>query len=179
MKYINIIRHSRMSLYRPRSERIITDTYCPSNIYFASKLQVTLTYSCYFPLYCPHFFEKYKMKIISINAVRSHYDIHDIWRNSNIPVPENRTKLRWCYLFGGVVYKLYRGAFRIFSPKVFNWMAMNCVQGLLTVVCAHDCLSISVKWRLYFLISEIRFSDIGKWPNCPILVNQHDVSRYR
>ena len=97
-------------------------------------------------------------------------------------MPENRpwrTKRRWCYLFGGAVYKFHRGAFRIFFPNVFNWMTNNCVQGLLTMVCAQDCLSISVKWRLYFLISEIRFSDIGKWPNVPILVNQHDESRYR
>ena len=62
MKYINIIRHNEMSLYRPRSERIITDKCCPRDIYFASKLQGTLTYCCYFPLYCPPFFEKYTMK---------------------------------------------------------------------------------------------------------------------
>ena len=61
MKYINIIRHSKISLYRPRSEWIITDKRCPRNIYFASKLQGTLTYCC-FPLYCPPFFEKYTMK---------------------------------------------------------------------------------------------------------------------
>ena len=62
MKYINIIRHSKMSLYRPRSERSITDKCCPSNIYFASKLQGTLTFCCYVPLYCPPSFEKYKMR---------------------------------------------------------------------------------------------------------------------
>ena len=63
MKYINIIRHSKMFLYRyrPRSEWIITDRCCPRNIYFASKLQGALTYCCYFPLY-PPFFEKYTMK---------------------------------------------------------------------------------------------------------------------
>ena len=62
MKYISIIRHSKMSLYRPRSEWIITDECCPRNIYFASKLQGTLTYCCYIPLYCPTSFKKYKMK---------------------------------------------------------------------------------------------------------------------
>ena len=62
VKYINIMRHSKMSLYRPRSEWIITDKCCPRNIYFASKLQGTLTYCCYFPLYCPPSSEKYKMK---------------------------------------------------------------------------------------------------------------------
>ena len=62
MNYINVIRNSKMSLYRPRSEWIITDKCCPRNIYFASKLQGTLTYWCYFALYCPPFFEKYKRK---------------------------------------------------------------------------------------------------------------------
>ena len=62
MKYISIIRHSKMSLYRPMSEWIIIDKCCPRNIYFASKLQGTLTYCCYFPLYCTPSFEKYKMK---------------------------------------------------------------------------------------------------------------------
>ena len=56
------IRHSKMSLYRPRSEIIFTDKCYPRNIYFASKLQGTPTYCCYFPLYCPPFFEKYTMK---------------------------------------------------------------------------------------------------------------------
>ena len=62
MKYINVIRHSKMSLYKPRSEWIITDKCCPGNIYFVSNLQGTLTYWCYFALYCPPFFEKYKVK---------------------------------------------------------------------------------------------------------------------
>ena len=155
-----------MSLYRPRSEWIITDNCCPRNIYFASKLQGTLTYCCYFPLYCPPFFEKYMMKNYIHKCSRvtlwhtvTKYNGILTYRCQRIDHGElrGRTKLRWCYLFGGAVHKLHRGTFRIFSPKVFNWMAKNCVQGLLTVVCAHDCLSISIKWRLYFLISENRF----------------------
>ena len=51
-----------VSIDRPRYEWIITDECCPRNIYIASKLQGTLTYCSYFPLYCPPSFEKYKMK---------------------------------------------------------------------------------------------------------------------
>ena len=53
-----------VSMDRPRYELewIITDKCCPRNIYFMNKLQGTLTYCCYFPLYFPPSFEKYKMK---------------------------------------------------------------------------------------------------------------------
>ena len=51
-----------VSIDRPRSEWILTDKCCPRNIYFASKLQGTLSYCCYFPLYCPPSLKKYKMK---------------------------------------------------------------------------------------------------------------------
>ena len=53
-----------VSIDRPRSEWIITDKCCPHNIYFVSKLQGTLAYCCYFPLYFSPFFEKYSMKYI-------------------------------------------------------------------------------------------------------------------
>ena len=62
MIYISIIRYSKMYLNRPMSEWIIIDKCCPRNIYFASKLKGTLTYCCYFPLYCALSFGKYKMK---------------------------------------------------------------------------------------------------------------------
>ena len=164
MKYINIIRHSyKMSLYRPRSEWIIIDKCCPCNIHFASKLQGTLTYCCYFPLYYPHFFEKYKMKnyIHICSRITWWYTVttyNEIltYRCQKMDHEELSLDDAIC-----LVAQFASQSLQNISPKVLNWMAKNCVQGPLTVVCAHDWLSISVKWRLYSLISEIRFSDIG------------------
>ena len=157
MKYINIIRHSKMSLYRPRSEWNITDKCCPRNIYFASKLQGTLTYCCYFPLYCPPFFEKYTMKNyihkcsrVTLRHTVTTYNEILTYRCQRIDHEELSLDDAICLV------AQFTSCLQNISPTVFNWIAKNCIQGLLTVVCAHDCLSISVKWRLYFLISENR-----------------------
>ena len=166
MKYINIIRHNKMSLVRPRSEWIITGKCCSRNIYFASKLQSTLTYCYYSPLYCPPFFEKYKMKnyihicsrVTLWHTVTTYNDILT-YRCQRIDHEELSLDDVICLVAEFISCTAEPSEY---FPQRFSieW-PRAAFKGYFTVVCAHDCLSISGKWRLYFLISEIRFSDIG------------------
>ena len=137
-------------------------------------------------LYCPPSFEKHKMKNYIHKCSRV-----SLWHTVTT---YNEILKYWCQRIDheelsldDVICLVTQFTSCIAEPSEYfpqrfsiEWpRTWTMVQGLLTVLCAHDCLSISVKWRLYFLISEIWFSDTGKWPNCPILVNQHDKSRYR
>ena len=55
------------------------------------------------------------------------------------------TSNRWCHLLSGEGYKLPGGATKISSAfPVLKLTVKNCVNGLLTVIGAHDCLSMSI-----------------------------------
>ena len=141
-----------MSLYRPRSEWIITDNCCLHNIYFASKLQGTLTNCCYFPLYCRPFFEKCKMKSYYHKCSRvtlwhTVTTYNEILTCQSQRIDHEELSLDDAICLVALFTSCIAEPSEYFPHRFFNWMAENCVQRLPTVVCAHGCLSISVKWN--------------------------------